>query len=149
MPSNPSMPVHDPNTPINEISDHNDTPRQETDSEKIKRLEQEVRRSRELGPGKHDLDPYQIVVPGRITKNRFNSEIISFAINLALFKLIFVVNIPDEGSEAKVYCKFRLRSRLDDHGDGSGEQRTRNAYNRDRDRGRDNDSDSDMDDSAG
>lgn len=58
------------------------------------------------------IDRFQIVVNGKIKPTKHGTEIISFVVNLALFKLVCIVNIPEEGKlEAPVYLKFRLRRR--------------------------------------
>ena len=54
-------------------------------------------------------DP-QIITTGYIKKSGQGTELITFNINLALFQLVCIVNIPGEGEEkAPVYVKFKAR----------------------------------------
>jgi len=54
-------------------------------------------------------DP-QIVTTGHIRENGGGGECIHFYVNLGLFSLKCIVNVPAEGqTEAPVYVKFRVR----------------------------------------
>ena len=54
-------------------------------------------------------DP-QIITTGYIKRSGVGTELITFNINLALFQLVCIVNIPGEGEEkAPVYVKFKAR----------------------------------------
>ena len=49
----------------------------------------------------------QIITTGRLKENNVGAELITFSVRLGFFKLICIVNVPDEGqSEAPVYVKF-------------------------------------------
>ena len=49
----------------------------------------------------------QIVTTGRLKENSVGAEVISFSVRLGFFKLICIVNVPDEEeTEAPVYVKF-------------------------------------------
>lgn len=55
-------------------------------------------------------DP-QIIVTGRIEPNQGGGEVIKFNLNLGLFQLKVIANVPGEGeTEAPVYIKFKVRS---------------------------------------
>lgn len=49
----------------------------------------------------------QIVTTGHLKENSVGAELITFSVRLGFFKLVCIVNIPDEGqAEAPVYVKF-------------------------------------------
>jgi hypothetical protein len=54
-------------------------------------------------------DAPQIVTTGRLKENSVGAELITFSVRLGFFKLVCIVNVPDEGqTEAPVYVKFTL-----------------------------------------
>lgn len=62
----------------------------------------------------NDINPNQdpqIVLTGRIEPNKGGGEMIKFCVNLGLFQLKCIVNVPGEGeTEAPVYIKFRIKN---------------------------------------
>jgi len=52
-------------------------------------------------------DP-QITTTGTLKENGVGGEIITFTVRLALFELVCIVNVPEEGEyRAPVYVKFK------------------------------------------
>jgi len=107
--SNHSMP--DSNIPIN---DDRETGAEVSNTMLLSEIDtlKKMLRSQQGANQNNDQDPHQVVIWGNVKPTKSDSEMIVFYVNLFLFKLVFIVNIPGEGeNRAKIYMKFRLSDR--------------------------------------